>query len=106
MLLPRPFLRGRPAHSTRVAEELLFRGFLLTALRERFGRWDAVAVTAALFAATHLSPPQFFAFCLMGGACGVLAAGSGSVLPAVAAHASYNATGIVVGLAATLGSRG
>jgi hypothetical protein len=40
------------------AEELCYRGFLLSALRSRLGAVDAAAVAAALFAAAHLSIPQ------------------------------------------------
>ncbi|GLC39554.1 hypothetical protein PLESTB_001627600 [Pleodorina starrii] len=90
------------AVSPAAAEELLYRGFLLTAMRQRFGAVDAVALTAALFAAAHLSIPQFFAFTLLGGACGGLVLVSGSVAPAVAAHAAYNATGIAAGVATAL----
>lgn len=89
-----------------VAEELLYRGFLLTALRQRLGSVDATAVSAAMFAATHMSVPQFFAFTLLGGCCGSLVVASGSVLPAVMAHAAYNATGIAVGVAVALAESG
>eukprot|EP00198_Chlamydomonas_reinhardtii_P012958 XP_001702295.1 predicted protein [Chlamydomonas reinhardtii] len=94
------------ALSPAVAEELLYRGLLLTSLQQRLGGVDAVAVAAALFAAAHLSIPQFFAFTLLGFATGALALRSGSVLPAVAAHAAYNATGIAVGLAVALAAGG
>ncbi len=85
-----------------MAEELLFRGFLLTALQSRFGRIDAVALSAALFAAVHLSLEQFFAFCVLGGAAGAVATGSGStsVLPAMLLHCTYNLTAIAAGVAA------
>ncbi|GIL54660.1 hypothetical protein Vafri_10389 [Volvox africanus] len=93
------------AISPAAAEELLYRGFLLTAMQQRFGAIDATAISAALFAATHLSLSQFFPFTLLGTCCGVLALASGSVLPAIVAHASYNATGIVVGMVVALGVR-
>ncbi|KAG2497465.1 hypothetical protein HYH03_004620 [Edaphochlamys debaryana] len=96
---------GTSALSPAVAEELLYRGFLLTALRQRLGSVDAAALAAALFGAAHLSVPQFFGLTLLGGACGALTLRSGSVLPAVAAHAAYNATGIGLGVALALASR-
>lgn len=89
-----------------MAEELLYRGFLLSAVSQRFGRVDAIAIAAALFAAAHLSVPQFFAFCLLGGACGALTMAADSVLPAVVAHAAYNATGVVTGVALVLRAGG
>ena len=80
-------------------EELLFRGLLLTSLQQRFGRIDAAAVSAALFALAHLSPEQFFPLCVMGAAAGGAALASGSVWPAVLLHFAYNATGLGLGLA-------
>lgn len=85
-----------------VAEELLFRGFLLSALRKRLGRVDAVAVNGALFALMHLSVQQFFNYSLLGFACGFVAIGAGSVLPAVVLHASYNLAALLA--AGSLGS--
>ncbi|KXZ51637.1 hypothetical protein GPECTOR_12g601 [Gonium pectorale] len=95
------------ALSPAVAEELLYRGFLLTALQQRFGRLDAVALSAAAFAVGHLSIEQFFPLCLLGGLAGGLAARSGSILPAVAAHAGFNAAGLAAGVAlVTMAGRG
>lgn len=99
LLLPPP--RRAIAH-TPVAEELLFRGLLLTALQSRLGRIDAAAVAAALFALIHLQPEQFFLYCVLGLACGGALLGSGSVWPAVALHAGFNAAALVAGLVATL----
>ena len=87
-------------------EELLFRGLLLTALRDRLGAVDAAAVAAALFAAAHLSLEQFFALCVLGFATGGAAVRSGSVWPAAALHASYNATALALGLALHGGAAG
>jgi membrane protease YdiL (CAAX protease family) len=83
-----------------VAEELLFRGLLLTALSSRLGRVDAVALCGALFSLVHLDLGQFFQLAMLGFAAGGVALGSGSVLPAMALHASYNFTAIAAGLAA------
>eukprot|EP00850_Spirogloea_muscicola_P001985 SM000007S20945 [mRNA] locus=s7:1176222:1178660:+ [translate_table: standard] len=44
-----------------VAEELLFRGFVLSALKPHLGRVDAVILAGALFGMFHLNLPQFFA---------------------------------------------
>lgn len=81
-----------------VAEELLFRGFLLTATQQRLGNTDALAVTAALFAIIHLDPQQFFVYCVLGGACGLATVQSGSVWAAVGLHAAFNATAVAAGL--------
>lgn len=84
---------------TAVAEELLFRGFLLTAMQERLGRIDAAAVCAALFALIHLEPSQFFLYCVLGGACGAVTLASGSVVPAMLLHFGFNAAAVSAGLA-------
>lgn len=86
------------AASPAVAEELLFRGLLLTAVQQRLGSVDAVAVVAALFAMIHLDLQQFFLYCVLGGACGLITIRSGSVGPAVALHATFNATAVLAGL--------
>lgn len=87
------------ALSPAVAEELLFRGLLLTALLQKLGRVDAAMVCGALFAATHLSVEQFFQFAILGIACSGAAVATGSVLPAVILHASFNATALVTAFA-------
>jgi membrane protease YdiL (CAAX protease family) len=92
-------LLAAAAAAPALMEELLFRGLLLTALQQRLGRVDAVAVCGALFALSHLSVPQFFPFALLGFAAGGVAVASGSVWPAVLLHFSYNSTGLALGLA-------
>lgn len=76
----------------------MFRGLLLTAVQQRLGNTDAVAVVAALFALIHLDLQQFFLYCVLGGACGLLAVRSGSVWPAVGLHATFNATAVAAAL--------
>eukprot|EP00197_Chlamydomonas_leiostraca_P000627 CAMPEP_0202885668 /NCGR_PEP_ID=MMETSP1391-20130828/41782_1 /ASSEMBLY_ACC=CAM_ASM_000867 /TAXON_ID=1034604 /ORGANISM="Chlamydomonas leiostraca, Strain SAG 11-49" /LENGTH=379 /DNA_ID=CAMNT_0049568923 /DNA_START=301 /DNA_END=1440 /DNA_ORIENTATION=+ len=93
------------ALSPAVCEELLYRGLLLTALQRPrlagpalLGRTDAVFVTAALFALAHLDLPQFGPLTFLGVAAGGLAVASGSVLPAIAAHATYNSAALALGV--------
>ncbi|GJP83713.1 hypothetical protein CLOP_g13838 [Closterium sp. NIES-67] len=89
------------AVSPAVAEELLFRGLLLTALQDRLGRIDAAMLSAALFALFHLSLSLFFPNMALGIAAGLLAVYSNSVLPAVALHTTYNASALLYALMAT-----
>ncbi|CAI5472172.1 unnamed protein product [Closterium sp. Yama58-4] len=89
------------AVSPAVAEELLFRGLLLTALQERLGRIDAAMLSAALFALFHLSLSLLFPNMALGIAAGLLAVYSNSVLPAVALHTTYNASAVIYALMAT-----
>jgi membrane protease YdiL (CAAX protease family) len=79
-----------------ICEELLFRGVILTGLRRSFGPVAAVAVSALLFAALHASPWRFFPQLLLGVLLALLTLRSGSVLPAVVAHAAYNASAYLI----------
>jgi membrane protease YdiL (CAAX protease family) len=98
-----PGLLMTAALSPAAAEELLFRGFLLTAALQRFGRVDAVMVVGAAFAATHLDPATFFPLAVLGFACGAAGVLSGSILPPIVLHASYNAAALIAGAAAAGG---
>ncbi|MFD5649531.1 CPBP family intramembrane glutamic endopeptidase [Streptomyces sp. NPDC127039] len=76
---------------TGVGEEVLFRGYLLTGLREALVPWAALVVQAALFGVHHASfglraVPAKAVHGLLWGA---LTLGSGSLLPAVAAHTVF-----------------
>lgn len=74
--------------TTAVAEELLFRGFLLTGLRQELPLWAAVAVQAVLFGLHHVSfgwraiPVKAVHALVWAG----LAVGAGSLVPALVAH--------------------
>ena len=85
-----------------VAEEVIFRGVLFQGLRSRMSFWVAALVSAALFTIPHLFEGGGL---LAGGiiSSGILPLGivfaalverRGSLLPAVVAHATYNAIGV------------
>ncbi len=76
-------------------EELVFRGVLLDALRERVGPVGAVLVTAGLFGLMHGEPSIVVATTLLGGVLGVLRLRSGSIWPPVALHAANNGLAVV-----------
>lgn len=82
-----------------VVEEIFFRGMLqrplVAAAGGALGRWGAVVLVAALFAAVHFRPVEFvglFAIGLVLGACTLL---TGRIGMAIVAHVAFNATGIV-----------
>lgn len=81
-----------------VAEELVFRGFLLPALRPRLGAKGAVAATALAFGLVHPLPLALPA-ALLGAGFGWLAMRSGSLLPAILAHAVHNGATIALAIA-------
>jgi uncharacterized protein len=74
-----------------VCEEIAFRGHLLSALSLRFRPREAIGLSALAFAALHLDPVRFPALFLLGLLYGWLAWRTGSLYPAVLAHAVNNA---------------
>ncbi len=79
------------AVATPVLEEWIFRGALLELLLVMFGREVATIVGALLFAFMHLSPQTIVHHGLMGYVCGRVRVSTGSLWPAIACHAVYNA---------------
>jgi len=88
-----------------ICEELMCRGFLLSAFRPRRGDWRAVVIVAFLFAVMHLEPyrvPGTFAAGLM---LGFVAVRTGSIFAAIFFHMVYNGTIFLSQLSVELGSR-
>jgi membrane protease YdiL (CAAX protease family) len=77
-----------------ICEELFFRGFFFTALRNWHGPWLAVVLTGLVFGGIHVgSAPAGFLVPLMvlGGALCVIYWKTGSLLPCIALHSLNNA---------------
>jgi membrane protease YdiL (CAAX protease family) len=79
-----------------ICEELLTRGVLARALRPQLGRVLAVAVSALLFAAFHLSLVRFAPTFLLGAVLASITIAADSVWPAVLAHFTNNALAIAL----------
>jgi membrane protease YdiL (CAAX protease family) len=78
-----------------VVEEMLFRGFLQTAL-ERNGRpAKAIVVSAAVFAILHFNPWWMMQIFGLGVALGVMAWRSRSIWPGVVIHMTNNAVSLI-----------
>ena len=75
-----------------IAEELLFRGWIQTALRGGIGVWPGGIVTAVLFAAIHYDANhrRFFLVLPLAIALGLVREISGSIRPTILLHAIYN----------------
>ena len=95
-----------------IAEEVFFRGFAYTALRGRFTVPVAAALDGALFGLLHMGDslielPPFMLFGVL--AC-LIFERTGSLLPAIALHSTFNAIlwatqgGLYVGIAIGLGA--
>ena len=94
-------LAGLAALAAPVCEELTFRGYVQTTLSLRRRPPVAIVAGALLVAALHLDPVRFPALLVLGSHFGWLTWRTGSIWPAVAAHAANN--GIAAGLLLALG---
>ena len=81
---------------TPVAEEVLFRGFVLRGLLDRMGPGPAVVATALVFGAFHLEAGTIIPIFFTGLALGWLYVRTGSLWPCIAAHAGQNAIALLV----------
>ena len=91
MLLSVVVLAAVPA----ICEELLFRGFVLSAWESR-GTWYAIGVTAALFALMHGNLYGLPAYLLVGAIAGYLSFALNSVYAAMVYHTVYNTTCLAI----------
>lgn len=74
-----------------IAEEMLFRGFLLTGFRSRFRVVYAILIVSAAFGLYHMSVVRFFTTALMGVALCCVVYYTGSIFPAILMHFYNNA---------------
>lgn len=74
-----------------IAEELMYRGLLLGALRQRMGRWPAVMCSAVIFGLVHFQGVQLPGLILIGLILASLATWSGRLGTSMVAHAAFNA---------------
>jgi membrane protease YdiL (CAAX protease family) len=73
-----------------ILEEVFFRGALLQPLRRRYGGAVALVLSAGLFAVAHVEWQIFAPIALVGLALGLVRTASGSLLPSVLLHATFN----------------
>ncbi len=78
-----------------VAEEMFFRGYLLTRLEQRVRPWLANAAVAMAFALAHFDVVHSTFALLVGFAQGWTSRRSGSIRPAMVAHTVNNIIGVV-----------
>lgn len=76
-----------------VAEELVFRGLIMTRLGEAMPGWLAILLSAAIFGVCHGHPVWFaYAFAL-GAVFGLMDWRAGSIWPSILGHVAFNAIG-------------
>lgn len=78
-----------------VCEEIAFRGVVLSGLRKSLGDAGGILMTAVFFGATHTILQQSLAAAPVGAVLGVVALRTGSLVPCVVFHATYNAAQIL-----------
>ncbi len=80
-----------------LVEEVVFRGAILGALRERMkGTWMPIILTSVLFALIHMNPAQMPHAFLMGLLLGWLCCKFGTIVPSVVVHWVNNTIAYVV----------
>jgi len=79
-----------------MAEEIIFRGYLQSALKVRYGTWIAVTVASAVFASVHFSLPLWPIYFLLGLSFGILYHVTGSLRASMALHIFNNALALSV----------
>ncbi|MBE7220524.1 MAG: CPBP family intramembrane metalloprotease [Caulobacteraceae bacterium] len=86
-----------------LAEELLFRGWIYTALRRSFSFWPSYLATLVLFAGIHwdASHTRVVQVLPLAAALGLMRERAGSIRPTIALHAVYNMVIIAIRLAYT-----
>ena len=78
-----------------ICEEVMFRGFILSALRKR-GIWYGIILTAILFGAFHLDPFRFVPATLLGVWLGYIAVKTNSLYVPILAHFAQNSLTILI----------
>jgi uncharacterized protein len=78
-----------------LSEEWLFRGYIQSRLLKRWHPFWAIAVSSLLFAGFHMDPVHVIAVLPLGLWLGTITYYSGSIIPAMLAHAYNNALSIV-----------
>lgn len=78
-----------------ICEELMFRGFVLSALSARMRIASALVFSAAIFGVYHMSIVKFFTTSLLGLAICYVAHKTGSIFPGMIMHAINNSLAVI-----------
>lgn len=80
-----------------ICEEVLFRGYLLSAFEKSWGIVAAIVISSLVFGAFHVQLPNLIPLTVLGAVMAVMTWLSGSVWPAVLAHFVNNGMAVVLG---------
>jgi membrane protease YdiL (CAAX protease family) len=79
-----------------IAEEFLFRGFLLSGLAGKMRKWSAIVAAAAIFGVYHFVIDKIPVTALLGVVLGYLCWQSRSLLPGILFHIMHNGLSLVI----------
>ena len=79
-----------------VCEEFLFRGYMFSAMKQRYTPWVAILITSATFGVFHMSPARFFGTAFLGACNCYLVYKSESIIPGMLMHVFNNALSVLV----------
>lgn len=82
-----------------ICEEMLFRGFLFSAMRNRYRAVTAILIVAALFGVYHMSLVKFFTTGLLGFVFCYIVYLTGSIFPAMLMHCVNNLIAVLLSYA-------
>lgn len=82
---------------TPIIEELMFRGFMYSGLRQRFGIWFSAIVTSVIFAAMHVDLVFALWLFVFSAVLCWLREKSGSVVPGMVVHGLFNTSLVLIG---------
>ena len=85
-----------------VVEELVYRGVIYRAFRDRAGVKLAIAGSALVFTVAHFEPEHFLPLFLIGASLAWITQRTSSLLPAIVLHAIYNAMSLGLYLGGSL----
>jgi membrane protease YdiL (CAAX protease family) len=85
---------GAGALITPIAEEMVFRGLVFTALVQRTPVWVAAGVSGALFSAFHFDPYSFITIFVVGVGLALLYYRTKNIWASIFAHATINFVGL------------
>ena len=79
-----------------IAEELMFRGYLLDSIRKIHGDWFAVVISALLFGIVHFEPYTVGMAAIGGLIYGYVRVKTGSLWPSIIGHMIWNGIALIV----------
>ncbi len=79
-----------------IIEETLFRGLLFAGLRNYFGIWTAIVISAVIFSSLHFELIGFFPRFALGVGLGYLYVKSGSIYPSIGLHSLNNLIAVLI----------